>query len=351
MLFRQLFDASSSTYTYLLADPRSREAVLVDPVFEQFSRDAALLRELGLKLVFTFETHVHADHVTGAWLHKRSAGSRIVGSKRSKAEGVDLAIDDGDTVRFGDLGLEVRATPGHTDGCLTYVTLDHRMAFTGDALLIRGAGRTDFQQGDPAELYRSITEQIFSLPDDCLLYPGHDYAGRTVTTVAEERAHNPRVGGQANERDFVGYMTNLALPHPKQIAIAVPANMRCGRPENDELPAPATWGPVVLTYAGVPEIDPTWIAEHPEAVNVLDVREPDELTGPDRRIRGGVHVPLGQLRARLDEVPTDRPLVVVCRSGRRSAQATQILREAGRRDCANVAGGMLRWNSLGLPVA
>lgn len=350
MSFRQLFDSSSSTYTYLLADDRTKEAVLIDTVFEQFARDLALVRELGLKLVYTLETHVHADHVTAAWLLKQATGSRIVVSKRAGVTGADVLVEDGDVIRFGEVGLTVRETPGHTDGCVTYVSLDRKMAFTGDALLIRGAGRTDFQQGDPQALYQSITERIFSLPDDCIVYPGHDYAGRTSSTVGEEKAHNPRAGGGANERDFVGYMQNLQLPHPKKIDVAVPANLRVGRPESGEVPAPASWGPVVVTYAGVPEIDPTWVAEHPEAVTILDVREPDELVGPDRRIHGSVHVPLGELRARLADVPSGKPVVTVCRSGRRSAQATVILREAGRRDAANLAGGMLRWNALGLPV-
>lgn len=350
MFLRQLFDASSSTCTYLLADEKTREAVLVDTVFEQFARDAALVRELGLRLVATLETHVHADHVTAAWLFHQTHESAIVVSKRAGVEGATRGVDEGDVVTFGGEALTVLATPGHTDGCITYVTKDKKAAFTGDALLIRGAGRTDFQQGDAGALFHSITDKILALPDDCLLYPGHDYAGRTVTSVAEERAHNPRFGGGANERDFVGYMTNLNLPHPKQIDVAVPANMRAGRPENAAVPAPATWGPVVMTYAGVPEIDAVWVHEHPSQVTVLDVREPDELTGPDRRIQGSMHVPLGELRQRLAEVPKDRPVVTVCRSGKRSAQATVILRGAGVKECANLAGGMLRWNALGLPV-
>jgi sulfur dioxygenase len=351
MIFRQLFDAASSTYTYLLAEESSRQAVLIDPVFEQLTRDAALIRELGLTLLCTLETHVHADHVTAAWLWKQTAGSRIVVSRRAGVEGADVLVDDGDLVSFGGLGLRVRATPGHTSGCVTYVTRDEAMAFTGDALLIRGAGRTDFQGGDARELYRSIQEGIFTLPDACLLYPGHDYAGRTVTTVAEEKAWNPRAGGGANERDFVGYMDNLRLPHPRKIDVAVPANLKCGRPDHDALPQLASWGPVFLTYAGVPEIDPVWVAEHAAQVTVVDVREPEELTGPDRQIDGAVNVPLGSLRERVSGIPRDKPVVAVCRSGRRSAQATAIFRDAGVEQCANLSGGMLRWNARGLPTA
>jgi sulfur dioxygenase len=145
----------------------------------------------------------------------------------------------------------VRATPGHTDGCLSFVTADHKMVFTGDTLLVRGAGRTDFQQGDPRCLFRSIREQLLTLPDDCLVYPSHDYDGRTSSTIGEERPYNPRIGGGAREENFVGYMTNLGLPHPKQIAVAVPANMRAGRPEDGKAPPAVPWGPVVVTYAGL----------------------------------------------------------------------------------------------------
>jgi sulfur dioxygenase len=228
------------------------------------------------------------------------------------------------------------------------VTADRRMAFTGDALLVRSAGRTDFQQGDARTLYRSITEQIFTLPDDCLLYPAHDYAGRTATTVGEEKRWNPRVGGDANEGDFVGYMQNLGLPHPKQIDVAVPANLRCGKPAAAATGERPAWGPVVRTFAGGLEIDPTWVAEHRERVTVLDVREPVELTGELGRIEGSVHIPLGELRTRLAEVPTNKPVVSVCRSGKRSAQATAILDKAGIRDVANITGGMIRWRALRL---
>jgi sulfur dioxygenase len=217
IIFRQLFDAASSTYTYVVGDPQSMQAVIIDTVFEQHFRDRALLEELGLKLLVVLDTHCHADHVTGAWLMQQATGCRIGISKRHGAaeQGADLQFDHGDRVFFGKRYLEVRATPGHTDGCVTYVTDDHCMAFTGDCLLIRGAGRCDFQQGNASTLYRSITEQIFSLPDDCLLFPGHDYSGRTMSSVGEERAHNPRIGGHADERDFVGFMENLNLPHLK----------------------------------------------------------------------------------------------------------------------------------------
>ncbi len=345
MLFRQLFDLVSSTYTYLLADEDSREALLIDPVFEQLTRDRALVRELGLTLRYTLETHVHADHVTAAWLFRDALGSRIVLSKRSGAEGADVYVDEGDTVTIGATGLSVRATPGHTNGCVTWVTADRRMAFTGDALLIRGAGRTDFQQGDPRALYRSIRERIFTLPDACLLFPAHDYEGRTVTTVGEEKQWNARVGGAASEADFVGYMNNLGLPHPKRIDVAVPANLQCGKPPPEAAAAAPEWGPVVRTFGGVPEIEPTWVAEHRADVTLLDVRDAAELAGDLGRIPDSLHIPLGELRGRVSDVPRDRPVVCLCRSGRRSAQAAAILASAGLRDVASLAGGLIRWRA------
>jgi glyoxylase-like metal-dependent hydrolase (beta-lactamase superfamily II)/rhodanese-related sulfurtransferase len=349
MLVRQLMDLPTSTWTYLLADETSGEAVLIDPVFEKHQRDLALLRELGLRLVLSVDTHCHADHVTGAWLMKTALGSRIALSSAYGAENVDLPLADGDTIRFGGQALEVRATPGHTSGCLTLVTAPRDAAFTGDCLMIRAAGRTDFQEGSARRMYRSIRERIFDLPDGCLVYPAHDYEGRTSSTVGEERRFNPRIGGDAREEDFVGYMENLGLPHPRQMEQAVPANLRCGRPLADPPPERA-WGPVVATYAGILEIDPAWVARHRDDVHVLDVRAAGELAGELGRIAGAQHIPHDELRARAAEVPEGRPVVTVCQSGRRSAMATLILRKAGREEVANLAGGMLRWRHLGLPT-
>src|ERR1051326_665978 len=173
MIFRQLFDPQSSTYTYLLADPVTREAVLIDPVFEQARRDAALVEELGLRLKLSLETHVHADHVTGAWLLKQKLGSRIAISTASRAEGADVYLQPYDKVAFGKRELEARPTAGHTSGCMSYVLDDRSMAFTGDALFIRGCGRTDFQDGDPRALYRAVRSELFTLPDDCLRSEEH----------------------------------------------------------------------------------------------------------------------------------------------------------------------------------
>lgn len=348
MIFRQLFDPASCTYTYLLGDEPSGEAVLIDCVFEQHARDAALVRELGLKLTLTLDTHCHADHVTGAWLMRAALGSRIGLSGVYGADNVDVPMAHGDIVRFGACALELRATPGHTNGCLSLVMLDHAMVFTGDALLVRGAGRTDFQSGDPHRLFQSIREQLLTLPDDCAVYPAHDYEGRTSSTVGEERRFNPRIGGGAREEDFVGYMNNLGLPHPKQLAVALPANLRSGEPEGGRPPPRPEWGPVVTTYAGVAEIAAEWVAAHRADVHVLDVRSSAECGGELGQLHGAQVIPLDELRARVAEVRTDRPVVVLCQTGRRSALAVTILARAGIVRVANVAGGMVGWREMGL---
>jgi|SRR5688572_16864565 glyoxylase-like metal-dependent hydrolase (beta-lactamase superfamily II)/rhodanese-related sulfurtransferase len=349
MIFRQLFDQQSSTYTYLLGDPATCEALLIDPVFEQARRDAALIEELGLELRWTLETHVHADHVTGAWLLKEKLGSRIAVSRTSGAEGADRYLVDAEKVAFGKRTVEARATPGHTSGCLTYVLDDRSMAFTGDTLLIRGCGRTDFQQGDPRALFRSVHAQIFSLPQRCTLFPGHDYRGLTATSVGEEKLYNPRLGEAILEQDFVGYMTHLGLPHPKQMDLAVPANLKCGRPEKGTGGNP-DWAPLTYTFAGIWEVQPHWLEENLRAVQVLDVREPDEFNGPLGHIPGAQLLPLGSLEEKAELIEKHTPVVAVCRSGARSARATLILGNAGFDKVANLSGGMLRWRAQRFPV-
>jgi len=352
MIFRQLFDPQSSTYTYLLADSATREAVLIDPVFDHARRDAALIEELGLKLLYSLETHVHADHVTGAWLLKRRLGSNIALSKAGGAEGGDRYLVDGDRIAFGARSLEARATPGHTSGCMTYVLDDNSMAFTGDALLIRGCGRTDFQQGDAHRLFRSVRERVFSLPDRCLIYPGHDYRGLTCSSVGEEKRYNPRLAETIGEGDFVGYMTHLGLPHPKLMQVAVPANLRCGKPEKEDGmdDTDTGWAPLSCTFAGIWELQPNWLEENLDRVQIVDVREPDEFTGVLGHLPKAKLMPLGSLMDKAKELSTEKPIVVVCRSGARSAQATVLLRNAGYTKVANLAGGMLRWRGQRFPV-
>ena len=231
MEFRQLFDPGTSTYTYLLVDEGSREAVLIDPVDTQVERDAAVLTELHCTLVWVLETHIHADHITGsARLRARFGGQHVVG-ENAGMEGVCRRVQQGETITFGGCELEVRLTPGHTPGCVTYVDHVGARAFTGDALLIQGCGRTDFQGGDAATLYASVHGQIFTLPSATTVYPGHDYKGRTHSTVGEEKAHNPRLGGGRDLASFQTIMGNLGLSAPGRIREAVPANLRGGAPE------------------------------------------------------------------------------------------------------------------------
>jgi glyoxylase-like metal-dependent hydrolase (beta-lactamase superfamily II)/rhodanese-related sulfurtransferase len=352
LLFRQFFDAETGTFTYLLVDVPSRQGVLIDSVFEQHARDLSLIRELGVELVASIDTHAHADHVTGSWLMHEATGCAIGLAAAARAENVTLPLQHGDRVTFGHRFLEVRSTPGHTDGCISFVLDDQTMAFTGDALLVRGCGRCDFQQGNAHSLWNSITEQLFSLPESCLLYPGHDYTGRTVTSVAEEKAFNARLGGAATERDFVGHMQNMKLPHPHRIAEALPGNMRSGKPRSQpEAAAPApSWAPLQRSYAGLPELLPAWVAAHRDELTVLDVRSAEEYAGPDGRVAGSLLIPLPELEARSGEIPGGRPVVVVCHSGSRSALATQQLLKAGALQVANLHGGLSRWADEGYPL-
>lgn len=225
MLFRQLFDPESSTYTYLLGCTERREGVLVDPVREQAERDLAVLSETGLTLSWILETHVHADHITGARALKARTGARTAVSLHCGASGFDQLLVDGERIVFGNEVVRAIATPGHTPGSTCY--LWHDRLLTGDTLLIGGCGRTDFQNGSAEALYDSITGKLFTLPDDTLVYPGHDYKGRRVSTIGEEKALNPRLAGRTRA-EFVEIMGNLGLPQPKKIATAVPANLQGG---------------------------------------------------------------------------------------------------------------------------
>lgn len=354
MLFRQLFDLESSTYTYLLADEASREAVLIDPVIENVERDVGLLRELGLTLRYALDTHVHADHVTALGTLRDKTGCRAVLSERAGVGIADVYVKDGDRLRFGRYELEARETPGHTNGCVTYVLGDRTMAFTGDALLIRGSGRTDFQQGDAATLYRSVHEKILSLPDDCLLYPGHDYKGRTVSSVAEEKQHNPRLGGGRTVEDFIGIMGKLQLAYPKKIDVAVPANLHLGLkdlPATPEQPEGPRWAPVEASAAGIPEVGPEWVAAHHDAARMIDVREAEELVSELGHIEGVEHVPLGLVPSAASTWDRSAPLVLVCRSGGRSGKAALQLGAMGFTRVASMRGGMMEWNRGRYPVS
>lgn len=227
MIFRQLFDRESFTYTYLLADQSTKEGILIDPVRENLKRDLDLIKDLSIKLLYTIETHVHADHVTSAYSIREQTGAQMVFGKSTGVDCADRLLDDHELLEFGEHTLRSFSVPGHTDGCMAYL-VDGRL-FTGDALLIRGCGRTDFQNGSSNELFDSVREKIFSLPDETLIYPAHDYQGRTSSSVGEEKKFNPRLNLNISKEKFGEIMSQLKLDLPKKIHEAVPANIKCGQ--------------------------------------------------------------------------------------------------------------------------
>lgn len=230
MLFRQLFDSESSTYTYLIADEATGAAALIDPVREQLERDLRLIRELGLTLCYALDTHVHADHITAAGDLRERTAAQTVSCVTGGADCASVHLGHGGELRIGGLVLKALATPGHTDDSLSFLCED--LVFTGDALLIRGCGRTDFQNGSPGQLYDSVTQVLFALPDRTRVYPAHDYSGQTMSTIGEERRYNNRLAGKSRD-EFIALMNNLRLAPPKKLHVAVPANRACGK---DPLP-------------------------------------------------------------------------------------------------------------------
>lgn len=226
MIFRQLFESLSCTYTYLLGCEETRQAILIDPVIVAMERDLAQIRRLGLTLAYTLDTHIHADHITAALALKQQVGSKIAAPACERLACGDCGIEDGKSFQVGGITLVPLHTPGHTDGHFAYLLPDR--VFTGDALLIEGCGRTDFQNGDAEALYRSVTEKLFSLPDDVLVYPAHDYQGRHVSSIAQEKRRNPRLGQERSLAEFKHLMANLHLPYPAFIDYAVPGNRQCG---------------------------------------------------------------------------------------------------------------------------
>lgn len=226
MIFYQLIETETSTYTYLLADEMTKEAVVIDTVIEKVDRDLLLISEMGLKLKYIIDTHLHADHITGSGELRKRTGAKTAISSKAHVPCIDIPLKDGDEIKFGKYTLKALETPGHTNSCMSF--LIDGMIFTGDLLLIRGTGRTDFQEGDAKKMYESITEKIFSLSNDTKIYPGHDYKGFTYSTVEWEKKFNARIGANRPLAEFIKIMSELKLAPPKKIDVAVPANLQCG---------------------------------------------------------------------------------------------------------------------------
>lgn len=229
MIFRQLLDAETSTYSYILADEESREAALIDSVLEQVDRDLQCLQDLNLTLKYILETHIHADHITGASVLREKTGAKTAVAKASNVDCADLLLSDADRLQLGAVEIQVLATPGHTNSCLSYYVGDR--VFTGDALLIRGCGRTDFQEGSSERLFDSVRKKLFALPDETLVFPAHDYKGLLCSSIDEEKRLNPRLNLSISKAQFVDIMKGLKLSQPKKIEQAVPRNLKCGKGE------------------------------------------------------------------------------------------------------------------------
>ena len=337
MIFRQLFDEKSNTLTYLLGDPASGKALLIDPVLGQETRDLELLSQLNLSLSWVLETHEHADHVTAAYKLRTLTGCALATPNSGQSKGADRYLKHTERLTCGAIELEVRHTPGHTAGSASYVNHAHGMVFSGDTLLIRGCGRTDFQGGDAAALYASVHEQIFSLPGQTRVFPGHDYKGHRESRVAEEQAHNPRLGAGRDLASFVTLMSELNLPRPRLIDQAVPANRRMGAPDPYErLPN---------NEVGVPQADLSWWGAHKSQVRLIDVRQPEEYIGSMGHLPGAELVPLDTLVQVADGWDRDQALVIVCRSGARSNRGAIALKNMGFAKVANLIGGTAGWHS------
>lgn len=340
LIFHQLFEKESSTYTYLLADAKTREAVLIDPVIEMVERDLTLIHDLGLKLTHVLDTHVHADHITGSGEIRQKTGAKIGISSAYDMSLPDLHLNDGDKIRFGEFTINVLHTPGHTNGCLSFQV--ENMVFTGDALLVRGCGRTDFQEGSSDKLFHSVRDKIFLAEDSTIVFPAHDYKGFTKSSIREEKTLNPRLNLSITKEEFITIMANLKLPQPKKINEAVPANLVCG-----------LQGPRYTSdFNGeVPEIEPESFHLNVGQVTLIDVRGEDEYIGELGHIPSAQLYTLGEmLEHYLDSEDKDKEIVFVCRSGKRSLAATNTALQKGFKNVMNLSGGMLRWNELHFPV-
>lgn len=342
IIFHQLFEPESSTYTYLIADKTTREAIIIDPVIETVDRDIHLINELGLKLQYTLDTHVHADHITAASELRARLKCKSAISEDAHVDCIDVPLKDGQEIKFGSFTIKALSTPGHTDSCMSFYM--DGMVFTGDALLIRGTGRTDFQQGSANKLYHSINDKLFKLPDDTIVYPGHDYRGQTSSCIEMEKKYNPRVGGNRSEEEFVKIMSELKLANPKKIHEAVPANLMCGNKKSNRVLRPQM-------VDGIPEVTPEDVKYNLGKVKLIDVRQKEEFNNEYGHIPGAVMFTLGpELVEFLEKGDRSEEMAFVCRSGGRSGQATKLSLDLGYKFTANLVGGMIRWNELKYPV-
>jgi len=347
MFFKQLFDPTSSSYTYLIADDETHEAVLIDPVIEQLERDLQLIREHDLTLKHILETHVHADHITASLALKQATGAQTAVASDCGAQGYDRMLEDGNVILFGREEILVLATPGHTSGSVSYLWRDRLL--TGDTLLIGGCGRTDFQNGSAADLWRSISEKLFRLDDQVLVYPGHDYKGRRVSSIGEEKQFNARLAGKSRE-EFIAIMNNLNLPMPSRIHEAVPANLAGGVGLADSDGARVQIASEVGTPLRSVSAQQLAVLADSGKLHILDVRTPGEFAS--LRIAGSLNVPFERLDppALLTRFGADTPLYCLCQTGTRSQLAADRLRGAGFTNVVHVDGGTNAWTSAGLPL-
>jgi glyoxylase-like metal-dependent hydrolase (beta-lactamase superfamily II)/rhodanese-related sulfurtransferase len=343
MIFRQLFDSVSGTYTYLLASRRGGEALIIDPVIEKVERYLQLIKELDLKLVKAVDTHLHADHITGLGALRDRTHCITVMGERSKADVVSMRLADGDKLTIEGVALSALYTPGHTDDSYSFL-MDDRV-FTGDTLLIRGTGRTDFQNGDARAQYDSIFNRLLKLPDDTLVFPAHDYKGETVSTIGEEKAFNPRLQVKSID-EYVELMGKLNLPNPKMMDVAVPANMRVGFAQ--EAIAQRGWA--------VTAADAIRLVGRPE-VTLIDLRESSEREKYGV-IPGSLHAPYPDLAdnvrpgGMLHELAaaTGKRMLFYCAFGERSAMAVQAAQDAGITSACHITGGLDAWKKASGPL-
>ena len=343
MIFRQLFDSTSSTYTYLLASRHGGEALIIDPVLERVDRYIQLLKELDLRLVKAIDTHLHADHITGLEaLAERTRCITVMG-EQTKADVVSIRVSDGDRVGIEGLSFEALYTPGHTDDSYSYIMADR--VFTGDTLLIRGTGRTDFQNGDPRAQYDSLFGRLLKLPDDTMVYPAHDYKGDTVSTIGEEKSFNPRLQVKSVD-EYVDLMNNLHLPNPKMMDVAVPANMRIGLAQ--QIVAGKGWAIGAEEAKG--------LLDKPD-VALIDLRE-DQERRKHGVIPGSLHVayPAVEESLKADGLlqqlakAAGKRLIFYCAYGERSAMAVQAAQAAGLATSRHIHGGLQAWQQVHGPL-